>query len=645
MGARRERKGCDPGEPGSTTAVTVEQWRRMAGSRGAERKNNAAAGESGCSCAPCSGAGAAGHMARSPGNTPLASPPVRSRSGGPADTLTGFQAAPVRVPPHPGWEPGLLSDCEIHAAPPPTGALNPSIPQGPGGLATRREIVDPPPPHRPGLASAPAAIGLSPTQGQRVRRLASREPDPRECSALRSGARPVDASAAFMDSAVLPPGLRDFVYGCDSQARGSVSSREPSDRIRLSDLQPTGAVVDTVHGSHEGPAVAHLLHLAARVGSSHSAVPSSPAGPDGLLAPPPPLCPDGYNFDYYFQSCWRRSPAHRAGAQWKHACRCPSGYSYLAEDHECWERGSLPPAVGADGIGSSDFAGDISVPCDRGYQPECLVEEDNTSSIWVKWDFCTASQEDKLKAAAHLARRVAVSAENFLTFVSTLPEDLAQEYWEYGNTDEGILSLTSWAQSPAPAYWFGPHTWQRVNRAQHVMRMVGDRLRYGFSYLNINTWPLHVRCANTCLTQGLVAMHWAEGFVKICPLAWDLFDSPFGFGDRVGGPIGLAMVLFHELCHRSGLWPILHDADAYGPSASRDLVADGDFSTAYGNIDNYVHWAFARYAWFGRCSVWDPSSHAYSCSSGGDQHGPYPTVCCHQCLGPEGGFRGECQEQ
>jgi hypothetical protein len=495
-----------------------------------------------------------------------------------------------------------------------------------------------PPPIRRVFTGAPGVTAAA--------RAGSREGARRLRSLGASTVERLDAgNVGIMDATKLPPGLRDFVYGRDGHAPDAEPPDDPTDRVTWRDLQPENARVDTLHGSRVHPAFVHLFKLDQRLGASYSPKPDSPASPGGLLAPPPPLCPKGYTFDYYFQSCWRKPPGHRAGAHWKHACRCPSGYSYLAEDHECWERGSLPPGVGGDSIGSDEFTGDLSVPCERGYQPECLAEDDVSSSIWVKWDYCTGSQEDKLRAAAHLARRVAVSAEKFLTFVSTLPQDLAEQYWEYGNTDEGILSLGSWAQSPAPAYWFGPYSWQRANRAQYVMRMVGNRLRYGFSYLNIVSWPLHVRCANTCTTQGLVAMHWAEGFVKLCPDVWDLFDSPMGYVDRVGGPIGLAMVLFHELCHRSGLWPLLHDADAYGPSASRDLVADGDFDTAHGNIDNYVHWAFARYAWFGRCYSWDLDSHAYSCSSGGDQYGPYPTVCCHQCFGPNGGFRGECEEQ
>ena len=145
-------------------------------------------------------------------------------------------------------------------------------------------------------------------------------------------------------------------------------------------------------------------------------------------------------------------------------------------------------------------------------------------------------------------------------------------------------------------------------------------------------------------------MHWAEGFVRLCPLVWDMFHQTHGaFANRVAGILGLAIVIFHELCHRSGLVPLLKDVtdhgDQGGPIGSRKLVLDGHLDDAFQNIDNYVHWAFARFAWFGGCTMFDPSIPWWSCSGGGDNFGDDVTICCKRCGAIGGGVWGDCEEQ
>ncbi|MBK6923451.1 MAG: hypothetical protein IPH07_39050 [Deltaproteobacteria bacterium] len=443
----------------------------------------------------------------------------------------------------------------------------------------------------------------------------------------------------------LPRGLSEFVNAHDPGLPIALGWAEPP--VEPAELRGPFPAVDRVAAGVRGHGRADIASLTFGSSGTQEDGPQRDRDdgvglPNDFAAPPKPLCPPGYQFDYEFQSCW--SGPHRRpkpGERWKHACKCAPGESYLAIERECWRRGALP---GGSSVHGRELVADVSRTCGGNFQPACESEFEE-SETWIKYDFCTRGEQLKLKAAAAQARRVASSAARFLANIATLPEDQIEFYWNFADLGgAAVIVDVAWRRSPAPSYWFGPYEPERLARAQHVAQLVSDRLRHGFSYLNWTTWPLHIRCANNCSGQSVIALHWAEGFVKLCPRVWTLFDSPNGFLDRPGGSDGLAMVLFHELCHRSGLLPLLRDAGSYGPIPARSLVLDGEFDTAFRNIENYVYWAFARYAWFGKCVFWDPSDHAYSCSGGGDQFGPYPEVCCHRCLGEKGGFWGDCRE-
>jgi hypothetical protein len=78
--------------------------------------------------------------------------------------------------------------------------------------------------------------------------------------------------------------------------------------------------------------------------------PPPPPPPQDFLGPGLPLCPPGYEFDYAWQSCWKKGepppPIPPGEPRYPHACRCPSPKeTYLAPEDRCWVRGSLPHQV------------------------------------------------------------------------------------------------------------------------------------------------------------------------------------------------------------------------------------------------------------------------------------------------------------
>ncbi len=84
---------------------------------------------------------------------------------------------------------------------------------------------------------------------------------------------------------------------------------------------------------------------------------AAPTVGDVLKAPPKPLCPPTWDFDYDWQSCWPADVPHPpppVGSQWEHACRCGPGMSWLATVHTCWTHGTRP---GSSQLGSDAFTG------------------------------------------------------------------------------------------------------------------------------------------------------------------------------------------------------------------------------------------------------------------------------------------------
>ena len=98
----------------------------------------------------------------------------------------------------------------------------------------------------------------------------------------------------------------------------------------------------------------------------------SPFGsPSGYSAGEPPLCPDGYVFDYDWQSCWPVGVDPGAPPkQWIDACRCKKHESWLATEQRCWRRNAAPGAGTVFGGSAGSLGGTPDCGFDGVWDPD-----------------------------------------------------------------------------------------------------------------------------------------------------------------------------------------------------------------------------------------------------------------------------------
>jgi hypothetical protein len=264
--------------------------------------------------------------------------------------------------------------------------------------------------------------------------------------------------------------------------------------------------------------------------------------------------------------------------------------------------------------------------------------------------------EDMVKVATDLALAFALRSKHFLQDLLSRTAEEQQELWDFGdlpdnnNDNSPKPSPLGFDRSAAPKYWFGPGSTHLAEQLLYVCDRVATRLSKGRKLFR-KYFPFKMSFYEHCPKDDLVAQHWAYGNVVLCPPAVDLLlASPFLHGNpalvfeqsefhgNIGGVPGLAIVIFHEMTHHlttpapnpTYLWDLVR-----GPQACRDLVLDGDFAAARGNIDNYAHWAAAGFFLYGSCEVFDIHRIPHDCVQAYDNNGDAiagQVTCCFQCL-------------
>ncbi|MBX7084267.1 MAG: hypothetical protein K1X88_33980 [Nannocystaceae bacterium] len=385
---------------------------------------------------------------------------------------------------------------------------------------------------------------------------------------------------------------------------------------------------------------------------------SSPAvGPTDLKAPPKPLCPPGYRFNYYYQYCDLDTPGPHPRPpldtpQNAFACRCPSGSSYLFAGPfkgRCWQHGQrgFPASWWAtpDGIGlrtydppppfapGAGLYGDEEPPTQGGGKSVCpdgltydadlgICVDDTTKSycdgianrvhvrMW-SWD-CGSRRDDVIDAAIWAARRLYPAWQ--------MLNEMAYAYQHYGEAGKawaramwdgtGQLYTTAF-----PGYAISDFNEYRLlvglNTLDHALRKITDE-------------PWLVLCHQGHCYDGDIAAHTIPGSIILCPEWFE--ETASGRGET----------MLHETLHKANagwLSRVMrdvrsttcqggHDGKCYGVLNAnrlrvhpevRERIYDQQLlhyvrvPASVVNNDNWVRWLTLRYEQFA-CSVIPPGA-------------------------------------
>ena len=383
--------------------------------------------------------------------------------------------------------------------------------------------------------------------------------------------------------------------------------------------------------------------------------------PQSLQAPPRPLCPPLYTYDYEWQSCWPDDspPPGPPPSPYQHACRCPPGESWLVDEWECWTHGD--PVYGAvdtiplpPGLSGGEHECDIGFVWDTAMQ-RCVFDECPQNWYYdVSLDACVnmVSQcqppppiefvwqhlptdcvgsgdgwRNEINDAIGWSVTRLFPAWKMLKELDEAPVELAwwkQHMWEQAGDHTPPLS----PGSPSMEYWFGEYDDYLLELVTWVVSRALFRVLPGTPH------PVQIRCdtlgaccdgddacANLLATQG--------GRIKLCE-GWHDSDPP----DQ-------AIIMLHELNHHVLLGRLYVQDDAADNPPPHDVLApsicihddtDGEcyfednsialrqsgatlrcFDQEEGewrnvratvlNVDNYVYWLASRFNVFEWCTL------------------------------------------
>ena len=374
------------------------------------------------------------------------------------------------------------------------------------------------------------------------------------------------------------PSPWDFDLGleCEIHRPPAEPPPEPPNLGQIVQTLPPGVPPVLDHGVTATPRASSTTHRAFSTLTS-SSVPGSPPpttfdmlGPEPPLPPPPqdflgpglPLCPPGYEFDYDWQSCWKKGepppPIPPGEPRHPHACRCPSPKeTYLAHEDRCWVRGSLPhqlPTASADiTLHVPPETEGVDSPCPgttQTWNPDteqcgkpasggaCAGVYDccwsNATPQWLKPLTSCNSGNDKDMVSAAVSQAFAwldpihrMLNSLWETYTKPKDEEYISHIWNMytANTDDPDRDIS-------PAYWLCPYIiGSPSSDGPFVLQMVRAIVERGWNRL-VNGQIIW--CSKGCIHTGA---YYTPGTVTLCK-SW--FDET---------PACQAEYVLHEVFH------------------------------------------------------------------------------------------------
>ena len=386
--------------------------------------------------------------------------------------------------------------------------------------------------------------------------------------------------------------------------------------------------------------------------------------PPSLEAPPKPLCPPLYTYDYDWQSCWPDDdpPPGPPPQPYQHACRCPPGESWLVDEWECWTHGDpmlavgdtvpLPPDLsGGEQECNSGFEWDdleqqcVFVGCEEGenFSPldlECKLNIcPSTDGVGIDWQHyhgdCVDGWDDyyfdRVNEALHGAVEYLDPARRFLAELLYLHEegfdDWVEYYWNFGfGSVEDSSPEPDRPWDPSLVRWFGPFH-------PVILRLAYDIVNWAL--IRITEPPgIHIRCHNldsSCSgaaysTAASSASH--VGTIHLCPRwshentpverVWYIIHELFHFAFPIANPHTALQItnMPHDvkdsnLCDSGDSSVCYRQVDAASLADHLEetriildnsgIIGHVPAPAAWSNVDNYTSWVFSRFIAWGPC--------------------------------------------
>lgn len=568
------------------------------------------------------------HVAQLPAG-PAWSPEVRPWQPEPPAIGGVTMWSPPAVPPVPPVVPDTLhTNCGMEQPPPAPGdfpldiatalqALADQAPFGPNGSAA--QLMDatapPPPPTTPGSLLGPPVplcpagweydyawqscwpAGVpheAPPPGQGAPHACKCEPgeswlvDPDNPHCWRRGSRPAQVWQ-------IPD---QILSNCP------IHFPQPGPVTPNPDLPPPSADYTTTDWSWQPLNGSQSLDLA--TANAGTAAPTTAGGGIGDFVGPTVLCPNGYIFDYQWQSCWPEGHHHlRPEKLWQDACRCKPPATFVRPAEKCWTPGDH--WVGIDAAAAVDQLGATPPP------PACGDDEvfdisaghcvpnicPDLSDLAIEWwhlpGDCVGVKDDWADRISEFLKDCRMMLQTAYNMLSVMMADLVglEQLPGPGDIHYGILQSIVWApnvgipvaptsgtyreylwnfgyepdaddnvrvENPSLRTWFGPFTDYSLVVVFRVVQQALARISGGDEYSSGGYFRhVQIRCL-----ENFHPLCWDAGDEKFN--AWTSSYLPYVFGGRInlcrrwwdsGGPPGTPPHPGHWLGNRT--WTLLHE--------------------------------------------------------------------------------------